>query len=200
MLIITTLGRSGSSIVARICGELGYPSGGAWSGRSNAGLEDEHSMNVNTDILRHLDCPAKWPMPINYKQTMDLVENDARFVRDGNRVLKDPRFIDRRIMELWLEHIKTPTVLLLHRDFEKIYQSRAVYNVPGNRRAYRDLFAEFITLLLERDLKYRLLLFPKYIEEPEQLLEALQYLGLKFDWKQGLEITKKILDPKMVHF
>jgi hypothetical protein len=54
VIIITGVGRSGTSLVARLYRELGLDPGGAWDASINAGLEDPGVVRLNRAIMRDL--------------------------------------------------------------------------------------------------------------------------------------------------
>lgn len=54
MVIITGLGRSGTSVLAQICTKLGVAVGGEWNASINAGLEDTQVARLNDDIMTFL--------------------------------------------------------------------------------------------------------------------------------------------------
>jgi hypothetical protein len=67
MIIITGLGRSGTSAVARLYQELGFDPGGAWFPEMNAGLEDHAIVRLNEGVVKGLgigvperELPAAW--------------------------------------------------------------------------------------------------------------------------------------------
>lgn len=54
MIIITGLGRSGTSVIARLYQELGFDLGGIWDPKINAGLESPDVVAVNDAIKKEL--------------------------------------------------------------------------------------------------------------------------------------------------
>lgn len=52
MLLITSPGRCGSSLVAEFCRQLGYDPGGTWDTATDSGLEDPEIRKLNTELHR----------------------------------------------------------------------------------------------------------------------------------------------------
>jgi hypothetical protein len=54
MMVITGPGRSGTSLVAQICRDLGLDPGGVWNPAARAGFEDREVVRANRDIIQDL--------------------------------------------------------------------------------------------------------------------------------------------------
>ncbi len=59
MIVITGPGRSGTSLLARLYGELGFDPGGRWEPRVSAGFEDRDIVTVNLELARAMGVSIK---------------------------------------------------------------------------------------------------------------------------------------------
>jgi hypothetical protein len=75
VIIITGVGRSGTSLVARIYAELGLDPGGRWDPAINAGLEDPEIVRINRAIMLELG--------VGLPTDPDLAERSLTTLEDG---------------------------------------------------------------------------------------------------------------------
>src|SRR5271155_2443635 len=59
MIVITGPGRSGTSLLARLYGELGFDPGGRWEPAVHAGFEDREVVTVNLELARAMGVSIK---------------------------------------------------------------------------------------------------------------------------------------------
>lgn len=196
LLIITSLGRAGTSLVAKFCKGLGYDPGGEWSDITDAGMEDYEFVQVHDRIRLATNFPARYSIP-----TIEQIKAMIVSIDSQHKVIKDPRLVDTRMFEYWKMFCPSGVkVLLLHRDFIDSRVSRAnkgiVFEPYGG---YHFVFAQFVQYLLRWDIEFRMLYFPNYLSRPEVLIKDLQDLGLEINTEQALGIWAKIYDPSKVH-
>ena len=84
MLIITGVGRCGTSALAGLFHRLGYPIGGGWDNKIQGGYEHEDLVEVNDKILSGSNVSDEEILSINVE------------------FAKDPRFSQKRVLERWL--------------------------------------------------------------------------------------------------
>src|SRR4051812_25099071 len=118
MLVITGMGRSGTSALAALCKSLNFDPGGAYVEGINAGLEDPAVVAINEEIL----APAPGNEPVG-KGTFGRIRSLRR------QVIKDPRFILARgtALQVWWEQRQDLRVLLTVRAPEEVVRSRQAH-------------------------------------------------------------------------
>jgi hypothetical protein len=105
VIIITGVGRSGTSLVARLYSELGIDPGGAWDPAINAGFEDQEVVRVNRAIMLELGVG----LPVD----PDLAERRLTTLDDGGLEAHDiahpgEGLLDRRGVKLLTRPVPGP--------------------------------------------------------------------------------------------
>jgi hypothetical protein len=191
MLVITGMGRSGTSVLAALCARLGYDPGGEYREGINAGLEDPAVVAVNEDVFRPE--PAGGPLA-----------GRIRAVR--RRVIKDPRFVlaGGRPLRVWSEYRFDLRVVLTDRDPAEVVRSRQAH--PGwfaptpdaEAGVLRDDIAATVGLMTDLGIPFRRLRFPDFLADPAAVFDALRFGGLTFsDWRARRH-WRKLVDPAKV--
>jgi len=112
MLIITGLGRCGTSFVALFLQKMGYDLGDqiTWNEEMRAGLEWKKAYGLNISLSNFIDKQGK--IPEEYTEEME-----QKILKLDKIVFKDPRFTwHPKIIEFWYDTRKDIQILLLHRD------------------------------------------------------------------------------------
>ncbi len=199
MLVITGPGRSGTSVLARFCQQMGYDPGGAWCERVDAGLEDERVVRINDALVRSAARGADIDHIVStYREPMADIRR---------AVVKDPRFtFHPHVLRAWQAARGDLRVLYTYRTPEHCLRSRQ--RVPDMlmmrhaRKAphvLRHDLADSIEVLLDLDIPFRFLLFPKFLTGFEQVHAALCELGIEVPYAEGLDVWRTIVDYKKVH-
>jgi hypothetical protein len=94
VIIITGVGRSGTSLVARLYHEFGLDPGGSWDRAINAGLEDPEVVGINRTLMRELGVG----LPLD----TDLAERPLVTRDDGGLDAREPGtgLLDRPAVKL----------------------------------------------------------------------------------------------------
>jgi len=190
MIIITGIGRSGTSLIAEFFRQMGFDIGTvSWNKNTIAGNEDVDTLLINKQILK-----GKIPKTdiINLK-------------RD---VVKDPLFVsDRSIIRAWCALRKDIRVIYMHRDFEAIAasQKRHPNMYTPAYRCFPDLMEikerEFLKELHKLNVPHAVLSFPNL--NPEDIIHAIKHIhppmAQSIDWSKGLKVWLNLLDQNKIH-
>jgi hypothetical protein len=241
VIVVTGVGRSGTSLVALIYRELGFDPGGEWYPRWGAGLEDPRVVELNNRIIRLLgigipirDGPGwirnpgrsrasalggfvrsrfeAWPEILARKPAVrwERFERTVDRLRDGvveearaHQVVKDPRFC--WTLAVWaaagapLDH-----VLICHRNVDAMIRSRVRVGhlEPRSWTRTKNAFIQATGMCLaavnDYDLDYALVRFPRFVEEPRELYEAMRFPEA-VSWKRFSAAFGKVADREQVH-
>ena len=200
MLIITGPGRSGTSLLAQFCKDLGFDPGGEWYDGVNAGLEYPVVVRINDAILKEAHKSGK---------TVEALKQYSETMRSlPNLVVKDPRFsYHPAVMEAWSSVRQDLTVLLTYRKPEHSIASRkrlarALF-VGFNKRSpdkVRIEFANTIETLLRLNIRFKCILFPHFLKQYDEVMDTFAYLGLDFDESIARAKWDGLVNPDRVHF
>ncbi len=193
MLVITGMGRSGTSVLAAACQRLGFDPGGDYHKVINAGLEDPEVVAINEAILR----PDRRGAPVA-GGTLQLVARVRR------AVIKDPRFIlaGGAALRVWWQQRQDLRVVLTTRDPEEVVRSRRShpdwFGAAGeSARVLEEDVAATVGLMTARGIPFRTLRFPDFLAQPDQVFDALRFGGLSFtdeaardQWRRQVDYAK----------
>jgi len=199
MLVITGPGRSGTSMLGQFCRSVGYNPGGEWCDEIDAGLEHPRVAAINDALFREA------------RTTGAVTEALAKYRREmaaiDLAVVKDPRFTYHpEILRAWISIRPDIRVLLTYRNPEQSIASRKRHKKylflkhKSKPEALKCDMADCIEALLECDVSYSILLFPKFLNQYDKVYAALTDLGLTFDREVGREEWVSIADESRVHF
>jgi hypothetical protein len=201
MLIITGPGRSGTSLLALFCKELGFDPGGTWHDPVDAGLEYPPVVRINNAFLDDIAATGT-------TDTAAPAQRDAIAALDY-AVIKDPRFTyHSSIFRVWGAVRQDISVLVTYRRPEHTIASRKrratdlMRGINKNRSGddVRQELADTLEVLLDMQIPHRMILFPQMLERYDEVYTVLRDLGLEFDKEKGREIWGRIIRPDRVHF
>lgn len=199
MLVITGPGRSGTSMLGRFCGSIGYHPGGEWCEAIDAGLEHPRIVAINDAMYRE----ARATGSVNEA----LARYRSEMVSFDLAVVKDPRFTYHpAILRAWSSVRPDLTVLLTYRNPQQSIASRKRHKkfLFVKHKARPEMLkcdmADSIEAMLDCDVPFSILLFPNFLTHYDDVYTALTGLGLRFDRNDGLEKWVSIADESRVHF
>ncbi len=195
MLVITGMGRSGTSVLAALCKGLRFDPGGGYVEGINAGLEDPEVVAVNEAILG-----------LNPGREHIKDEAVGRIAAVRRHVIKDPRFILTRgaALGVWWQHRKDLRVLLAIRDAAEVVRSRQAHPhwfgpIPdAETQVLEQDIGGTIGLMTELGIPFRCLHFPDFLNQPGHVFEALRFGGLAFSDRQARKVWARMIDPSKV--
>jgi len=212
MVIITGLGRCGTSFLIRYLKECGVSIGKNvhWHDEVNAGYElstfyspvhdvYDRYCKVGKDINLNDECRGEYWKGKTYREVFDLVDKDDR--QGEVKVVKDPRVtwhpdIISAINEARQGNIK---VILCHRKVEDVIASRerlsARYGDPKPRKVideYHVDFSRFYTRLLEDNIIHRILFYPNFVDQFLHTWCMLESLGIHIEMRVAKEKWEKL--------
>ena len=217
MLIITGLGRCGTSILTKYIKEIGFGLGKQvhWHDEPEAGLELAPAYSLNRDMHEmiakegELDINRKSPgdywKGYSYKEAILKVDKDER--QGLVNAIKDPRFFwHSDLIEAWYETRKDLKFIICHRNINDVYESRKRLPVKWGDPKRKSLdefyidFADCFTKILELGIEYKILFFPNFLDNHFKVWDVLCKFGLHHDYDEGKKIWNRIIDKKKVHF
>jgi len=198
MLIITAIGRCGTSFLARFCHEMGADIGeGRWLDGLDAGMEDPEVCSINNAIVNQ----------VSKGKAFDVEKIARRIKRISMPIIKDPQFTYHPlVLETWLAARKDIKVVYLWRNPEDIAascKSRPLMNGP-NFRNHTDLIAEkqleFNRTLKRNGVKFEKLSFPQFLHQDRKVIKLLNKLSdHPFHMTKSREVWEALRDEKKVH-
>ncbi len=199
MLVITGPGRSGTSVLALFCKEMGYDPGGAWHDPINAGLEYARVVQINDALLRETRETGV--------TTSTLAAHAGEMRALDLPVVKDPRFtFHPATLRAWHSIRPDLKVLLTYRKPEHSLASRqrSVKNLKYRDQTHPDRLrcslADTIETLLELETPFEMLLFPHFLTRFNRVHAAFQNLGLSMDKTEAERVWSRVVDHDKVHF
>lgn len=189
MLIITGLGRTGTSLIAAFCIAMGYDVGGRWFEERNAGFEDRELIDINTSLSKK-----------------DANFDNNRIFNYYKKVVKDPRFFlysNEDIISKWSALRKDLKFVVTTRSFDNIAASRNAlgHDQFSSESELKLRFSDAISQLLSNKIPFTFLEFPDFIDDFEVVYDALCHFGdLEMNYSQAKEEWLKLVDKSKVHF
>lgn len=209
MVIITGLGRCGTSILTKYLKEIGYGIGKNvnWYPKIRAGYELSSFYPIVDDLYQYycrkgkkinLNDKINWNywQGKSYREALKLVDKDHR--QGQVDIVKDPRITwHPDIIEAIWEARKDIKLIICHRDMKAIHESRLnlpeQFHDPKPRIEVSDYqvdFAEFYTRVLKLDIPHKVLFFPNFLLNHSNTLSKLYDLGLtKIETNIGIFIN-----------
>jgi len=222
MVIVTGLGRCGTSLVMKLFEQLGYNLGYniSWIDEINAGLELSPLHRINSEMYfyyilqgKEIDLDAsvtfKYWKGKTYREVIQTFDKDP-VQGDFIYFIKDPRLTwDKKMIRAWWECRKDLKFLFLHRDIDYIIKSRkslpSRFEDPKAERknpdCYKIDFYESITEILSLNIPYQLIFYPNFCYKPEILFNALENLcnNFKLEKEEIIVCWNEIFDPNKIH-
>lgn len=202
MLAITGTGRSGTSLMAWFCREMGYDPGGQWQSRINAGMEKGVFTTMNRAIWQNGGANAR---------------QRKRILNYGRPTFKDPRLmIYPEALQEWIALRPDLGLLILFRPMAHVAASAERHPKWFKRRAetrnvndmrdddhmnwrYRQ-FYECLCTAVASKVPMRLLTFPEFLEDYDAVHEALTTVGgLEIPYEEGKQCWDRLVDLDKVH-
>lgn len=190
MLIITTIGRTGSSLLAEWCRRMDLNIGNvSWMPDRDAGNEDTDTLEINKLIMKG----------------KDLTKRIRYLDRD---VVKDPQFVaDCTIIRQWKAAREDALkIIYLKRDFQAIAQSQKRHpEMTGpSFRCFPDLMAvkerEFLRECEKLEIPVTILVFPFFLDAFQEVYHAVQGgIKIKLIKSKGMLEWASLIDKTKVH-
>jgi hypothetical protein len=102
MIVVTGVGRSGTSMIAALYEELGFGTGGRWVESINAGLEDPQVVETNEALMAELNLfgAKRTILPVAWKRTVKRHVSADRLKRARGVVTRGPHLPSRADLRL----------------------------------------------------------------------------------------------------
>ena len=193
-LFVTGFPRSGTSLIMDFLQRLGYDVGGSWNKEISAGWEDEQFQKIVTTMLMN-------------SQTEDLILFlEKEIVKIDKIIVKHPRLLlVPNLLKIWLNVKPNLSGLILYREpLHALLSKKSL----GNLGYYTNFssaeldkkFHEFISQLIHLRIQHKILYFPNFIENYDEVYHSISSLGIHIDKDRGRYIWHSIADPNLVHF
>jgi hypothetical protein len=172
IVIVTGVGRCGTSFVAQCFQELGMNLGhiSNFENTSKAGLEAFEVVDVNNEMMKFYPFPNHYPSdPREIKYILSKFETQMRTAIKGRDVVKDPRFC--KTLPVWLASGLVKEVIMLKRDHAIDSVVSTWMTGHGMASSLPDLyriFGQAMWTLLSTDILYHVYSFPSFINDPNE--------------------------------
>lgn len=193
-LFVTGFPRSGTSLIMDFLQRLGYDVGGSWNKEISSGWEDEQFQKIVTTMLMN-------------SQTEDLILFlEKEIAKIDKIIVKHPRLLlVPNLLKIWLNVKPNLSGLILYREPLHALTSKKSL---GNLGYYTNFssseldikFHEFISQLIHLRIKHKIIYFPNFIYDYEEVYHSISSLGIHIDKDKGRNIWYSIVDPNLVHF
>lgn len=213
MIVVTGLGRCGTSILTRFLNDVGIAIGHTnhWIDEVRAGYELSTFYSI-VDWMHHhfckkgipidLDAPYPGPYwkPRTYRQALKDVDKDER--QGKVELVKDPRITYHPdLIEAVYEARPDIRLLICHRDIASVCNSRKSLDPrfadPKPRYEVVDYqidFAEFYTRVLKLDIPHEMFFFPNFLKNYDELYDKLSGFDINFSYRLGQAMYDKLID------
>jgi len=224
MLVITGLGRCGTSFLASVLMAMNYKTGKNinWHDSVDAGYELSTVHTINHDLYFKQLCETgeidlnkmclgdywgEGGYGYTYKEAMLKFNSDEK--QGPIHFVKDPRFMwHPEIIRAWWRVRKDFRYIILHRDFNDVMESRRrlpeQYDDPkrGSKSVtpYKEDFADCITEMVKLRIPFEIQMFPNYLYDAKPLFRAIRKLGLQTCHMEGNKLVQEMRDLNKVHF
>lgn len=218
MVIITGLGRCGTSILIKYLKEVGILIGKQvyWHDEVRAGYELAPFYSLVHDLY-HRFCKVDKPIDLDveclgdywkgrtYRQAFREFDRDER--QGKIQVVKDPRITWHPdiIQAIYEARGKNFNLIICHRRIEDIMGSRKSlpeqYDDPKPRKYLIDYqidFAEFYTRVLELEINYTVMFFPNFLKKFNTMYRKLIEIGLSHDFNIGYKVWGNLIDKELL--
>ncbi len=197
MLIITGLGRTGTSFIARCFHDCGFDMGGQWFDDKNAGMELFKVVKLNRKIEGGV---------LSGKVCQDKIKE----IFERHPIVKDPRFVfDKshgRVINEWTKALKPKNirVMLTTRNISEVSMSRKLMIDSKDVGAYMEgalcvMLASFINNLSAHNIVFETLNFPDFLYYDFNVIRK-KFKRIGFDLPIGFEdVWERNKDFSKIH-
>jgi len=193
-MIITGFARSGTSLITQFLNKLGYDTGGSWDDSLNAGFEDETFQKIVTTFQ-------------NNPLSEDLILFLEKEIKNVDKiVVKHPRLlVNPELLRIWTNIFPDTRILVTYREPIHALESKKSF---GSLGYYTNLspsemdvkFHIFIDTLIHLRIRHRIVYFPDFLSEYDEIYHAISSLGIHIDKDRGREIWHNLVDFDKVHY
>ena len=171
MVIITTIGRSGSSFLTKWLSECGLDVGSEqWFKPFNAGMENKKASIINAMLVQSLI----------KKEKINIYDAWSGIHTLRSDIVKDPQFLMHpEIIENWWHVRKDLKIVYLDRDFKKIAESQKKipqWTAPVYR-CFPELMKvqefEFLDMVDDLQIPIKRFTYPDFLTQIDFLIESL---------------------------
>jgi len=206
MIIITGLGRCGTSVLAQFVSRMGVQLGDThWDSDINAGMEDSSIVNINRTIY------YQWQLK-NSINDLIIDERLKKRISDIKlQCMKDPRFTWPGVLQVWWRVRQDLKFIVLERNLEDIVASRKFMHESTKKlstdctdtRGYsinrlEDDKTIFDSSILLYDVPCTKLKFPDFLDDIDDVLKKFRELGLELNREKSLITWENLVDKKLV--
>jgi len=225
MIIITGLGRCGTTLMAKWFKEMGFEMGVRMNYHEEyrAGMELTLAYSISRDMYTDYICPygevrLDDPVEDAYWGVNSTIRKRIHGLYDTPEtgkieVFKDPRITwDPLIIRAWHEVIpKDIQLIICHRDFDQIRLSREVtsrqsddnFLDPKGRKITEEFqidFANFMTEVYRLKIPHHVFMFPDFLMDFEEMYTILHpWIGDKVIRRNAVQAFQKVMDWSLVH-
>jgi hypothetical protein len=219
MILITGIGRCGTSVLMKYLEKVGFFVGNdlCWYDEIRAGYELSIVTKINWSLWSNYCQKGKLinvddniygagvgAYNITYRNAICLTDRDrGGFVK----VIKDPRFTwHPDIIEAWWRVRQDFKLIICHRDAEAVMRSRNLFpekfrNDTSNCISidqYKIDFTNFLTRVLKLKIPYEILFFPNFLQDFKSTYEVLERTGFHFDYGLGMKVWDDLIDQTLL--
>lgn len=219
MILITGLGRCGTSILTKYLKEVGFGIGVNvnWHENVRAGYElttfytlthdlYQRFCKVGDEIDLDIECWGSYWEGYTYREALNHFDKDRD--RQGKvDVVKDPRVTWHPDIIEAIHDARNGDIRLIicHRKIENIYRSRKSlpenYDDPKPRKVldeYKIDFADFYSRVLELNIEHINVYFPNFLLDFNKTYRQLNDIGLPHSFEEGYKIWGNIIDKDLL--
>jgi len=224
VIIITGLGRCGTSLLAKFFHEMEFNLGNqiSWNEDMRAGYEFAPAYAINRDLYtdfidpgkdidldERIDCPY-WGYASYRERIFRFDKDDIPERHQGGKieVIKDPRFTwSPLLIRSWRKVRSDLKLIICHRNTQEIWMSRKYlgekYYDPKHERMlnpdiYKIDFNDFLTEVMRLDIPFELLFFPNFLTNLEKVLTACKRLDISIDKVKARFVWGNMIDLSLV--
>lgn len=192
MILVCTIGRSGSSFLMKFLSECEVDIGtDQWFDTFNAGLEHRDVCSINAELISHL---IKGKNINHYRVWADIYDLKLP-------VYKDPQFLMHpMIIKNWWTVRQDIKIVYLYRNHEAIAESQKkipAWTCPVYR-CFPEMMAkqekDFLRQVNLLNIPIEVFKFPNFLGDPKKVIEKLRYWAHLPD--NAEEIWRNLLDGK----
>lgn len=194
MIIITGLGRTGTTFFALWLREMGfikYDHG--YTPAVNAGVEPIDVSQLNNQIM---------------KGEVTFEEVEAQIKGFDYSVIKDPRFLYKNVLDYWVRARKDLKFLLLHRNVRDVRNSRLCFDKVLREKNSAYILSEeqmhaavgrFVGECAKNNFFLESIYYPNFLDQYDLVWDKCRHLGLGVEYHLGKEVWEGLMDKSKIH-